>query len=67
VTCFQLNDAKRKSDEDQMAYEDLQSSKKKVEKDAETLNDRMGELSNDNMKLLRSKKKIQEEVCVIPL
>ena len=67
MTCFQLNDAKRKSDEDQMAYEDLQSSKKKVEKDAETLNDRMGELSNDNMKLLRSKKKIQEEVCVIPL
>ena len=48
-----------------MAYEDLQSAKKKVEKEIEALNERIDELTNENNKLNRSKKKTQEEVCQI--
>ena len=46
-----------------MSYEDLMSAKKKVEKEIDILNERIEELSNDNSKLNKSKKRLQEEVC----
>lgn len=59
---LKLSEAKRKSDEDQALLEELQSSKKKAEKENEGQRERIEELQTENSKLLRSKKKVQEEV-----
>lgn len=57
-----MNDAKHRSDEDQMALEEMQMAKKRTEKEAEALQERLDELQNENSKLNKSRKKLQEEV-----
>jgi len=57
-----LNDAKHRSDDDQMALEEMQMAKKRTEKEAEALQERLDELQNENTKLIKSRKKLQEEV-----
>ena len=60
----QLQEAKRKSDEDQGQLEDMTAARKRLDKDLEALRERVEELQNDNQRLNRSKKKLQEEVCL---
>ena len=58
----QLADAKKRSDEDQVEIEELQAIKRKQDKEMEALNDRIEELKAENQKVVKSKKKVQEEV-----
>ena len=62
VHMVQLNDAKHRSDEDQMALEELQMAKKRTEKEVEVLQERIDEFKNENSKMNKGKKKLQEEV-----
>lgn len=57
-----MNDAKHRSDEDQMALEELQMAKKRTEKEVEVLQERIDEFKNENSKMNKGKKKLQEEV-----
>ena len=59
---MQLADAKKKVDEDQQEIEELQGAKRKVDKEIESLHERIEELTAENQKTARSKKKIQGEV-----
>ena len=58
----QLADSKKKVDEDQQEIEELQGAKRKVDKEIESLHERIEELTAENQKTARSKKKIQGEV-----
>ena len=58
----QLADTKKKVDEDQVEIEDLQGIKRKLDKEIESLHERIEELTAENQKTTRSKKKIQGEV-----
>lgn len=58
----QLADSKKKVDEDQQEIEELQGAKRKVDKEVESLHERIEELTAENQKTARSKKKIQGEV-----
>ena len=58
----QLADSKKKVDEDQQEIEELQGAKRKVDKEVESLHERIEELTAENQKTTRSKKKIQGEV-----
>ena len=58
----QLAEAKRKSDDDQTQMEELRGGRKKLEKDMEALREKVDELTTENQRVTRSKKKIQEEV-----
>ncbi len=49
-------------DEDQQEIEELQGAKRKVDKEVESLHERIEELTAENQKTTRSKKKIQGEV-----
>ena len=59
---IQLADSKKKVDEDQQEIEELQGAKRKVDKEIESLHERIEELTAENQKTARSKKKIQGEV-----
>lgn len=45
-----------------MEVEEIQAAKRKVDKEMESLQDRIDEMQAENNKLAKSKKKIQEEV-----
>lgn len=45
--------------------EELQGAKRKQDKEMEALQDRIDELSADNHKVVKSKKKIQEEASLL--
>ena len=60
----QLADAKKKVDEDQAEIEEMQGAKRKVDKEIESLHERIEELMAENQKTTRSKKKIQGEVSL---
>lgn len=47
-----------------MALEEMQMAKKRTEKEVEALQERIDELQNENSKLNRGKKKLQEEVWI---
>ena len=49
-------------DEDQQEIEELQGVKRKLDKEIESLHERIEELTAENQKTARSKKKIQGEV-----
>lgn len=49
-------------DDSQIEIEEMQTAKRKVDKEMEGLQDRIDELSAENQKVARSKKKVQEEV-----
>ena len=57
-----MADSKKKVDEDQQEIEELQGAKRKVDKEVESLHERIEELTAENQKTARSKKKIQGEV-----
>ena len=59
---LQLADAKKKVDEDQAELEEMQGVKRKLDKEIESLHERIEELTAENQKTMRSKKKIQGEV-----
>lgn len=58
----QLADAKKRADELQIEVEEYQGAKRKVDKEMEGLQDRIDELTAENNKVIKSKKKVQEEV-----
>lgn len=58
----QLADSKKRADELQIEVEEYQGAKRKVDKEMEGLQDRIDELIAENNKVVKSKKKIQEEV-----
>ena len=60
-----VTDAKKKSDESQAQLEEAMAAKKKQDKEMEALQERIDELQAENAKLIKSKKKLQEEVCFI--
>ena len=63
ISCpMQLADSKKKVDDDQIEIEELQGAKRKVDKEVESLHERIDELTAENQKIARSKKKIQGEV-----
>lgn len=62
ISNVQLSDAKKRSDEGQVELEELQGARRKQDKEIEALNERIEELQAENNKVLRSKKKVQEEV-----
>lgn len=45
-----------------MALEELQMAKKRTEKEVEVLQERIDEFKNENSKMNKGKKKLQEEV-----
>ena len=61
-TFAQLLDAKKKSDDDQTEIEEMQSARRKQDKEMEALQERIEELTAEIQKTLRSKKKLQDEV-----
>ena len=48
-----------------MEMEELQNAKRKLDKEMEALQDRIDELTAENSKIAKSKKKVQEEVSWI--
>ena len=60
---FQLTDAKKRADDSQIEVEELQTAKRKLDKEMEALQDRIEEMAAENHKIAKSKKKVQEEVC----
>lgn len=62
---LQLSDTKKRIDDEQLEIEELQGGRRKVDKEAELLNERIEELMAENSKVLRSKKKLQEEVLTV--
>ena len=65
VGFIKVTDAKKKSDEDQAQLEDAMATKKRQDKEMEALQERIDELQSENAKLIKSKKRLQEEVCFI--
>ena len=65
VGFIKVTDAKKKSDEDQAQLEEAMATKKKQDKEIEALQERIDELQAENAKLIKSKKRLQEEVCFI--
>ena len=61
----QLAEAKKKIEDSQMEVEEMLNAKRKMEKETEALQDRIDELCTENAKIVRSKKKVQEEVNYI--
>lgn len=59
---LQLADAKKRTDDIQQELEEMQNAKRKQDKEVEALQDNIDQLTAENNKLARSKKKIQEEV-----
>jgi len=59
---IKVTDAKKKSDEDQAQLEEAMATKKKQDKELEALQERIDELQSENAKLIKSKKRLQEEV-----
>ena len=59
---MQLVEAKKRADESQMEVEEYQGTKRKLDKEMEGLQDRIDELTAENSKVVKSKKKVQEEV-----
>ena len=57
-----MADSKKKVDEDQVEIEEMQGIKRKLDKEIESLHERIEELTAENQKTARSKKKIQGEV-----
>lgn len=62
---IKVTDAKKKSDEDQAQLEEAMATKKRQDKEMEALQERIDELQSENAKLIKSKKRLQEEVCFI--
>ena len=62
---YKVTDAKKKSDEDQAQLEEAMATKKKQDKEMEAVQERIDELQAENAKLIKSKKRLQEEVCFI--
>lgn len=62
---LQLADAKKRLDEDQGEMEALQNAKRKQDKELEAIREQLETAQADAQKALRSKKKLQEEVCVL--
>ena len=58
----QLNEAKKKVDDDQVELEEVQNAKRKLDQEAKALQERLEEMKAENAKLARGKKKVQEEV-----
>ncbi len=72
VCCFdttppllQLADAKKRSDDDQAEMETLQAAKRKQDKELEAVREQLETAQADAQKALKSKKKLQEEVCTL--
>lgn len=61
----QLVEHKKRSDEFTAVIDTHEESKKKVQRDNETLQQKMQALIDENDKLVKSKKKLQSEVSVI--
>ena len=61
---MQLTEAKKRVDDLQQEIEEMQTAKRKVDKEMEALQDRIDELTSENNKVVKSKKKVQEEVSV---
>lgn len=59
---MQLAEAKKKADDTQLEVEETQGAKRKLDKDFQDLQDRIEVLTAENVKVARSKKKVQEEV-----
>ena len=62
LSFWQLNDAKKKVDDDQVEMEEIQNGKRKLDQEVKALQERLEELKAENAKLARGKKKVQEEV-----
>ena len=62
---IKVTDAKKKSDEDQAQLEEAMATKKRQDKEMEALQERIDELQSENAKLIKSKKRLQEEVGFI--
>ncbi len=62
---LQLADAKKKLDEDQAEMEAQQAAKRKVDKELEAVREQLESAQADAQKALKSKKKLQEEVCAL--
>lgn len=62
---IKVTDAKKKSDEDQAQLDEAMATKKKQDKELEALQERIDELQLENGKLIKSKKRLQEEVCAL--
>ena len=60
----QFNDAKKKSDDDQVDLEEVQNAKRKLDQEVKALQERLEEMKAENQKLARGKKKVQEEVSI---
>ena len=63
----QLNEAKKKVDDDQLELEEVQNGKRKLDQEAKALQERLEELKAENAKLARGKKKVQGEVHTIDI
>ncbi len=61
---IQLAEAKKQGDTAQTEMEELQNAKRKLDKEIEALRDNIEALTAENAKVIKSKKKIQEEVSV---
>ena len=55
-------EAKKKSDDDQAEIEELETARRRQDKEMEALKEHVEALTAENQKTLRSKKKLQEEV-----
>jgi len=53
---------RKKADDLGGEVEEIQAAKRKTDKEMEALQDRIDELTAENQKVLKSKKKVQEEV-----
>lgn len=58
----QLAEAKKKADDDMAELEEVQNARRRLDKEIEALNERIEELTAENAKTNRSKKKIQGDV-----
>ena len=58
----QLAEAKKKADELQMELEELQGAKRRVDGELNTMQDSLDSLKDENNRVIKSKKKVQEEV-----
>jgi myosin protein heavy chain len=60
--CVQMAEMKKKLDEALAAAESYEDAKKKTARDAEQLQDRISQLTADNDKVNKSRKKLESEV-----
>ena len=63
--CTQLNEAKKKADDNQLELEETQNGRRKLDQELKALQERLEELKAENAKLARGKKKVQGEVSSI--